>query len=81
MIVWALAGSIQRHRALGLACTFVVGAAIVALWIRIFGTYADVVGAAFCIGWPAGGLVASIISYALKRSSAPQEIPNGKIAG
>ena len=58
--------------------SLVTGAVIVSLWIAIFGTYADVVGAAFCIGWPAGGLAASIISYVLKRSSTALEPPNRK---
>ena len=61
--IWAVSGWLQRRGSIGLAMTFVVAAISAGLWIAFFGTYADVLGAAACIGWPCSGFVASVFVY------------------
>lgn len=61
--IWALSGWLQRGGAIGLVITLVIAAMSAGLWIVLFGTYADVLGAAACVAWPCGGFVASVFVY------------------
>ena len=63
-VIWLVSGFFQRRGIFGLIETFIVAALFAGGWILMSGTtYADVLGAASCVGWPIGGLVASIASY------------------
>ena len=63
-VIWLISGFFQRRGILGLIETCALAAVFAAGWILVTGsTYADVLGAAACVGWPLGGFVASIASY------------------
>ena len=66
--IWALSGWLQRRGVGGLVITFIAAGTVALLWRVVFGTYADVLGAAACVGWPCGGLIASIFVYLSARS-------------
>lgn len=77
---WAVSGCFQRLGIAGLAITFVAAASSAGLWIRLGGTYADVLAAAACVGWPCGGLVASVCVYGWARyqcSSSDESLNRG----
>ena len=61
--IWGLSGWLQRRGLRGLVITFIAAGVTALMWRVLFGTYADVLGAAACVGWPCGGLVASVFVY------------------
>lgn len=65
-LVWALSGWLQRSVS-DLTVTFTVAALVAAVWVGVFGVYADVLSAAAVVGWPVGGLVVSVLRFSRRR--------------
>ena len=67
-VIWAISGWFQRDGMNGFALTIIVASMTALLWVVIGGTYADVVAASAVVGWPCGGLLASVGQFLWSRS-------------
>ena len=71
--IWAVSGILNRNSMVGLLATFGLAGVSAGLWVLIGGTYTDVLGAAACVAWPFGGLVASTALYFGTRYRHPSQ--------
>ena len=66
-ILWFFVGTFAGSSLRTLALPLIISLISAGLWVAIGGTYADVLAAASCVGWPLGGLAGAILWRFLRR--------------